>query len=93
MHLRSPVPQTVENQAFYNGVICFESVAGPAKVRIGSFIFPQNVVEAVFEPTETECRSILVSLPGVVVHNVEDYLDAGPVQLLHHGSKLIQTDQ
>ena len=93
MHLRNPVPQTVENQALHNGMIGLESITRSGVVCILGFIFLQDVVEAVFKPTEAECRPILVALTSVVVNNVQDYFNAGSMQFLHHGSKLVQTDE
>ena len=74
-------------------MIGLESITRPTIVCILGPIFLQDVVEAVFEPTEAECWPFLVALAGVVVNNVQDNLDAGPMQFLHHGSKLIQADE
>ncbi len=79
MHLSDPVPQAVENQAFHNRMIGLESITGSGIVGIPSFMFLEDVVETVFEPTKAECWPILVALTGVVVNNVQEYFDAGPM--------------
>ena len=90
VHLRGPIPQTVHDEPLHHGVVCLESIAGPGIVRVGSLVFVQNVVEAVFEPPVAKCRALFVSFRGVVIDHVENHLDACTMQLFHHGSKLIQ---
>ena len=87
------IPQAVENETLDDGVVSLQGVAHTGIVRVGGLVRVQNVVKAVFQPAEAEGGSSLVRFSGMVVYHVENDLDAGPVQLFHHGSKLVQAGQ
>src|ERR1039458_3275559 len=74
-------------------MVCLESVTSAGIVRICCLIPTQNVIKAVFQSPEAKGRASLVPSPGEVESTVEDYLNASAMQLFHHGSKFIQTDQ
>ena len=70
-------------------VVAVEGVAAPGVVHV---VLPvrrhEVVVDAVVEPLEVDRRPLVVALVGVVEDDVEDHLDAGLVQRLHHVAEL-----
>ena len=57
------------------------AVAGACEVEVASGIpGVEAVVGGVVEALQGEVRALVVSLDGVVVHHVEQYLDAGVVE-------------
>src|SRR5262249_26017360 len=49
----------------------------------------EDVVRHVVQPAKAESGAVVVTLRGVVEHDVEDDLDAGSVQRLDHVTKLV----
>ena len=66
-----------------------EAVAGAGGVEVvGAIVGDQAVIGGVVDALEAQARAQVVALGGVVVHDVEDDLDAGLVQPAHHGLEL-----
>ncbi len=90
VHLLHPVAQRVHHQLQRLRVVEVEAVPGAGEVlevarRLGS----HHVVGQRVEPLEAERRPEVVALAGVVVDDVEQHLDAGAVQRLHHALELV----
>ena len=55
---------------------------------VAAVVLHEAVVGGVVDAAEGQRRAEVIALGGVVVDHVEDDLDAGPVQRLHHGLEL-----
>ena len=66
-----------------------QGVAGAGVVGVARAVLLENVVSGVVQPAEAQRRAALVALGGVVEHDVEDHLDAGAMQRLHHVAELV----
>ena len=85
VHFEHPVAQRIHDQLQHVGMAHVEAVAGAAVVHVAAaVVFPQPVVIRVVDALETQHRAVLAALGGVVVDHVEDDLEAGLVQRLHH---------
>ena len=90
MHLGDPVPQAVHDQLEHVRVAHVQAVARAGVVDVAAPVLgAQAVVGRVVGALQGEHRSAVVSLRGVVVDDVEDDLDALPVQRLHHLLELL----
>ena len=66
-----------------------ERVAGTGEVHVETrLVGHQAVVRGVVDPLEGQHRPELVPFGRVVVDDVEDHLDPGRVQRLHHALEL-----
>ncbi len=92
MHLRDPVAQGVEHQPAHHRVVGLERVSTASEIRIAAPAV-EDVVGPVVEAAEGLGRPLLVPLGGVVEDHVEDHLDAGPVQRLHHVPEVVERAQ
>jgi hypothetical protein len=70
-------------------MIGVQSVAGAAVVGVASAVLLEDVVCGVVQTAEAQGRPALIALGGVVEHDVEDDLGAGPVQRLDHVAELV----
>src|SRR5947209_6355144 len=70
-------------------MIRVERVPGAAVVRIARPVLFEDVVGAVVQPAEAERRPQVVALRGMIEDNVENNLEAGPVQRFDHVAKLV----
>ena len=90
VHLGHPVPQAVHDQLQGVRVAGVERVAGARVVHIElGGVIHQPVIGGVVDATHRERRAELVALGGVVVDDIQDHLDAGRVQRLHHPLELL----
>ncbi len=89
MHLLHPVAETVDDQPADDGMVGVERVAAAGVVGVPRVLPFEHVVGAVAEPAETDRRAALIALRGVVEHDVEDDLEPGPVERLHHVAELV----
>ena len=55
---------------------------------VARLVADQAVVGGVVDAAEAQRRAQLIAFGGVVVDHVENHLDAGAVQRLHHGLEL-----
>ncbi len=66
------------------------AVSGTGVVHVVTrVVLDEPVVGGVVDAAETQHRTHVVALGRVVVHDVEDHLDAGVVQVLHHQLELL----
>ena len=85
VHLGHPVAQRVHQQLQRVRVPDVQRVPGAGVVHVVPLVvLDQPVVGAVVDAPEGQRRAQVVALGGVVVDHVEDDLDAGGVQRLHH---------
>jgi hypothetical protein len=85
VHLLHPVAQRVVDQLDDLRVARVQRVARPRVVHVeAGIVLHQAVVGRVVDPLERERGAQVVPLGGVVVHHVQDHLDAGRVQPPHH---------
>ena len=89
VHLGDPVPQRVHDQLQGPRVARVQRVPAAGRVhvqpRVGRV---QPVVRRVVQPAEAQRRAGVVALGGVVEHHVEQDLDPGRVQRVHHRLEL-----
>ncbi len=90
VHLVHPVAQAVHDQLQHVRVAHVEAVAGAGVVDVAARVVGvEPVVGRVVDALERQRRALVVALGGVVVDDVEDHLDAGVVQGLHHLAELL----
>lgn len=83
MHLGHPVPQRVHDQLEHVRGPHQQRVPGARGVHVVLRVVGQPVVRGVVQAAEGERRPQVVALRRVVVHHVEDHLDARLVQRPH----------
>ena len=88
VHLVDPVAQAVEDQPADDRAVRVERVAGAAVVDVGA-VAVEQVVVVVGQAAEGEGRPVRPDLRGVVVDDVEDDLEAGPVERLDEVAELV----
>ena len=84
-----PVPQAVEDQAAHHRVVRVQRVAGAGVVRVAGAVRLEDVVRVVVEAAEGEGRPLVVPFRRVVVHDVQDHLDARAVERLDEVPELV----
>ena len=85
VHLRHPVAQRVHDQLQHLRVDGIEGVAGAGVIHVEARVVgDEAVVAGVVDAAEGEGRTEMVALGGVVVDHIQDHLDPGGVQRLHH---------
>ncbi len=89
VHLGDPVAQRVHDQLEYVRAAHQQAVAGAGGVLVEALVPGEAVVGDVVQAAHGERRAQVVALGGVVVDHVEDDLDAGRVQRLHHRLELL----
>src|SRR5690349_6875916 len=70
-------------------MIRVERISGPAVIRVIRGIPIQNIVCAVIETAETQRWSAMVAFRRMVENDVEDDLNPGAMECLHHIAELI----
>ena len=66
-----------------------QGIPGAAVVGVARAVVLEDVVRGVVQAAEAQRRPALVTFGGVVEHDVEDDLDARPVQRLDHVAELV----
>ena len=89
VHLLDPVAEAVHDHASDDRVIGVERVAAAAVVGVPRAAVLEDVVREVVQPAEAERRPVEAALGRVVEDDVEDDLEARPVQRLHHVTELV----
>ena len=90
MHLLHPVAQGVHHQLQRLGVVEVEAVPGAGEVlEVARRVRSHHVVGQRVEALEAQHRPEVIALAGVVVDHVQQHLDAGAVQRLHHALELV----
>ena len=90
VHLLHPVAEAVHDQLERARVAHVEAVPATGEVDVVARVLRvQAVVGAVVDAAERERRSHVTALGGVVVDHVEEHLDAGAMQCLHHRLELV----
>ena len=89
VHLLDPVVQAVDDELLDDRVVRVDRVAAPGVVHV---VLPlgrvDQVVGVVAEALEADRRAHVVALARVVEDDVEDHLDPGLVERLHHVAEL-----
>ena len=93
MHVADPVPQAVEDQATHHRVVRVQRVPGAGVVRVPRAVWLEEVVRLVVEAAERQCGALVTPFRRVVVHDVENHLDARAVQRLHEVAELVDGTQ
>ncbi len=89
VHVQDPVAQAVHDELERAGMGHVERVPAARVVHVvAAVVLHEAVVGGVVDAAERQRRAQVIALGGVVVDHVEDDLDAGPVQRLHHGLEL-----
>jgi hypothetical protein len=91
VHLLEPVTEAVQYKPANDGMIRVERISRPAVIRIARRILIENVVRAVIQAAETQRWPTVISLGRVVEDDVEDDLDPGAMECLHHIAELIHS--
>ena len=90
MHLLDPVAQRVHDHLQRHIVAGVDAVAGAGVVGVvGRILAAEVVVGLVVQSAPRQRGAPLVAFGRVVVHHVQDHLDAVAVQLLHHVPELV----
>ena len=90
VHLLDPVAQRVHDHLQRHIVAGVDAVAGAGVVGVvGRILAAEVVVGLVVQSAPRQRGAALVALGRVVVHHVQDHLDAVAVQLLHHVPELV----
>ena len=61
-----------------------EGIAGAGVVRVARAVSLKDVVRGVIDSPEAQVRPTVIALCCMVEHDIENDLDAGPVQRLNH---------
>ena len=89
MAFADEVAERVHDQPERAGMDRVEAVPGAGVVHVEpGRVGHESVVRRVVDAAEAEHRAQVIALGRVVVDDVEDHLDAGPVQRLHHPLEL-----
>ena len=89
MHLLDPVAQGVHDELQGVRVANVEGITSAGVVHVVCLVvLDQPVVGGVVNPAEAQGRAQVVALSGVVVHHVQDDLDARVMVAAHHVLKL-----
>ena len=89
VHLGDPVAEAVHDQLQHVRVAHVQAVPGPGVVHVEPAILGDRaVVRPVVDAPHRQHRAEVVPFGGVVVHNIQDDLDACPVKRLDHGLEL-----
>src|SRR6266404_6116354 len=70
-------------------MIRVECVSRAAIVGVFGTVFSEEVVGAVIQSAEAKCWASVVSFRRVVEHNIENDLNAGPVECFDHVAKFV----
>ena len=89
MHLLDPVVQRIDDEPAHHVVVGVHGVAATGVVDVAA-VGCEGVVDVVGETAVAEGGALVVPLGGMVVDHVEDHLDPGLVQRLHHVPELVQ---
>ena len=90
VHLLDPVAQRIHDHLQRHVVAGVDAVAGAGVVGVvGRILAAEVVVGLVVQPAPRQRGAALVAFGRVVVHHVQDHLDAVAVQLLHHLPELV----
>src|SRR5262249_24312770 len=90
MHLFDPIAEAVQNHPADDRMIRVECVYRAAVIGVARAILFENVVDGVVQTEKNKGRPLVIPFGGVAEHNVENDLDARPVQRLNHVAKLVQ---
>ena len=89
VHVFDPVAQAVGDESHRARVQRVDAVARARVVEVVALVVgDQAVVDGVIDAPQRQSRSKLIALGRVVVDDVEDDFNAGPVQRAHHGLEL-----
>ena len=89
VHLEHPVAKRVHEELQHARMHHVQRVAAAGEVEVVAAAVGEPVVGGVVDAAEGERRPELVALGGVVVDDVEDHLDPGRVERLHHRLELL----
>ena len=90
VHLDVPVAEAVHDQLQHVRVAHVHAVAGAGEVEVVAGIaVDEAVVGRIVDAPHRQRRTEVVALRRVVVDHVEDHLDAGAVERLHHRLELL----
>ncbi|CAB4743432.1 unannotated protein [freshwater metagenome] len=89
MHLGDPVSKGVHDELQHVRLGDVERIAAAGVVGVVPAARLEPVVVVIVDAAEGERRAELIALGGVVVHDVEDDLEAGGMQVLHHVLELL----
>jgi hypothetical protein len=93
MHLANPVPKAVDDHAADDGLVPVQRVARARIIRKFRFVAFKEIINVVLEAFVTECRSVVPPFRRVVINHVEDHLDPGPMERLHHLAEFVENLQ
>ena len=88
-HLRHPVAQRVEHHVEHLGLGGVQGIAASSDVVVITTVLVESVVGGVVDSPEGQGGALMTTLTGVVVDDVEDDLDACPVEGSDHGLELV----
>ncbi len=90
VHIGDPVAQRVHDELEDMRMTDPHAVAGAGVVHVvARIVLYQPIVGGIVDSAEAEHGTHVVPLGRVIVHHVQDHLDAGIVQVLHHQLELL----
>jgi hypothetical protein len=89
VHRLHPVAEAVHDHAADDRMVGVQGVAGAGVVGVARAVLLEDVVGGIVQAAEAQRRPTLITFRSVVEHDVEDDLDAGSVQRLHHVAELV----
>ena len=93
MHVLDPVAQRVHDELNGARVLHVERVTGPGKIGVETRVLRlQPVVRRVINPLHRQRGTFVVALARVIVHDVENHLEPGGMECLHHGLELFDLE-
>jgi len=84
VHLFHPETERIHDELEHVRIAHVQAVSGARVVHVAALVGREPVVRGVVQAAETHRGPRVVPLTRVVVHDVQDHLDAGLVQCLHH---------
>src|ERR1700740_3126621 len=86
VHVKHPVTEAVHDKLQHTRMAHVQRIAGAGVVDIvAGIVGDGTVVKRIVDAAERERGPELIALGGVIVDNIEDYLDTGRVHRLDHG--------
>src|SRR5678815_3819898 len=93
VHFPNPVTEAVRDHAAGDRMVRVERISGAAVVGVAGSAALEDVVGGVIDATVAQRGASFVAFGGMVENHVQDDLDAGSVQSLHHVAKLVHRTQ
>src|SRR5215469_2619112 len=90
MHFQHPVTEAVHDHLKRAGVKKVQGVTGSGEIEIEPWILRhQSVIGLIVNTAKAERRTKMIAFAGVIIDDVEDYLDSTGMQVADHRLELV----